>query len=57
MISWMFPPDFFTRADPSPDAEFYRWERMVTHIDDGAIAAVGALYDELGIGGSVLDLM
>ena len=29
----------------------------MTHIDDGAIAAVGALYDELGITGAVLDLM
>ena len=56
-----FPPGFFDRADPSPDAEFYRPRRLVTHIDDGAIAAVGALYDELGIGrdgaGDVLDLM
>jgi SAM-dependent methyltransferase len=29
----------------------------VTHIDDDAIAAVGALYEELGIDGDVLDLM
>jgi SAM-dependent methyltransferase len=28
----------------------------VTHIDDGAIAAVGELYDELGLTGDVLDL-
>jgi SAM-dependent methyltransferase len=56
-----FPPGFFDRADPSPDDAFYRPLRLVTHIDDGAIAAVGALYDELGIGvdgnGEVLDLM
>ncbi len=56
-----FPPGFFDRADPSPDPAFYRPLRFVTHIDDGAIAAVGALYDELGIGvggnGEVLDLM
>lgn len=56
-----FPPGFFDRADPSPDAGFYRPLRLVTHIDDGAIAAVGALYAELGIGvdgdGEVLDLM
>jgi SAM-dependent methyltransferase len=56
-----FPPGFFDRADPSPDPVFYRPLRLVTHIDDGAIAAVGALYDELGIGrdgaGEVLDLM
>jgi SAM-dependent methyltransferase len=48
---------FFDRADASPDAEFYRWPRFVTHIDDGAIAAVGALYEELRITGVVLDLM
>ena len=29
----------------------------MTHIDDAAIAHVGALYDELGIAGEVLDLM
>jgi SAM-dependent methyltransferase len=29
----------------------------VTHIDDGAIAAVGELYDQLGLDGDVLDLM
>jgi SAM-dependent methyltransferase len=56
-----FPPGFFDRADPNPDAAFYRPLRLVTHIDDGAIAAVGALYTELGIGvtghGEVLDLM
>ena len=51
------PPYFFVRDDPSPDAEFYSWPRLVTHIDDDAIAAVGALYDELGIDGDVLDLM
>jgi SAM-dependent methyltransferase len=52
-----FPPWFFDRADPTPDASFYSWPRLVTHIDDGAIAAVGALYEELGIDGDVLDLM
>jgi SAM-dependent methyltransferase len=52
-----FPPGFFTRLDPSPDPEFYSWPRLVTHIDDDAIAAVGALYDELGLTGRVLDLM
>lgn len=54
-----FPPGFFDRADPTPDDEFYVPLRLVTHIDDAAIAAVTALYAELGIGeGSrVLDLM
>lgn len=53
----IFPPGFFDRADPSSDAAFYSWPRLVTHIDDHAIALVGALYEELRIGGEVLDLM
>ena len=53
----VFPPGFFDRADPSADTAFYDVPRLVTHIDDGAIAAVGALYTELGVDGEVLDLM
>ena len=58
-----FPPGFFGRADDRDDAVFYTPPRLVTHIDDAAIAAVGELYAELGIDGSapgprrVLDLM
>jgi SAM-dependent methyltransferase len=52
-----FPPGFFDRIDQADDASFYAFPRIVTHIDDDAIAAVGALYEELGIGGEVLDLM
>ncbi len=52
-----FPPGFFDRADPGVDSEFYTAPRLVTHIDDRAIAAVGALYAELGLDGEVLDLM
>lgn len=52
-----FPPGFFDRADPAPDSAFYDFPRLVTHIDDAAIAAVGDLYDELQLTGSVLDLM
>ncbi len=52
-----FPPGFFDRDDPRPDDVFYRPDRLVTHIDPGAIAAVGDLYAELGIDGDVLDLM
>jgi SAM-dependent methyltransferase len=57
-----FPPGFFSREDESMDARFYAYDRFVTHIDDGAIAAVGALYRELGIDGEgdverVLDFM
>jgi SAM-dependent methyltransferase len=52
-----FPPGFFDRDDPTPDTVFYGPPRLVTHIDDRAIAAVGALYTELGLTGRVLDLM
>lgn len=53
-----WPPGFFDRHDPGDDADFYAPPRLVTHIDDGAIAAVTELYDELGVpDGRVLDLM
>ena len=55
-----FPSGFFDRADDSPDARFYGPPRLVTHIDSGAIAAVGDLYAELGVDAldaRVLDLM
>jgi SAM-dependent methyltransferase len=52
-----FPDWFFTRSDESPDAAFYAPPRLVTHIDDAAIGLVGDLYAELGVIGTVLDLM
>ncbi len=56
----LFPTGFFSRADESDDAAFYSFDRFVTHIDDAAIASVGALYAELGLSGAgsgpVLDL-
>lgn len=58
-----FPPGFFDRDDDRDDAAFYAPPRLVTHIDDAAVAAVGGLYAELGIDGDaprprrVLDLM
>ncbi len=52
-----FPDGFYDRADPSPDPDFYAAPRLVTHLDERAIEAVGALYDELGVRGDVLDLM
>jgi SAM-dependent methyltransferase len=52
------PPSAFSREDETPDAEFYREPRLVTHIDAGAIAAVTQLYREyFPPGGAVLDLM
>ena len=48
----------FRRQDESADARFYQQPRFVTHIDEGAIAAVSQVYREtLPVGGAVLDLM
>jgi SAM-dependent methyltransferase len=52
-----FPPGFFARDDETPDGRFYEPLRLVAHIDDDAIAAVGQLYERLGLTGDVLDLM
>ena len=52
-----WPAGFFARSDERPDREFYATPRLVTHLDDGAISAVGELYDEPGIAGDVLDRM
>lgn len=52
------PSGAFRRYDETPDEEFYRTPRLVTHIDDSAIAAVTQLYRELfPPGGEILDLM
>lgn len=51
-------PHWFAKSDGSPDDLFYQLPRKVVHIDDGAIAAVTALYAELlPAGGVILDLM
>ncbi len=52
------PSEAFRRYDETPDEEFYSVPRLVTHIDDRAIAAVTQLYRELfPPGGGILDLM
>ena len=56
-----FPPGFFARQDETSDERFYAPPRLVTHIDDAAIAVIGQLYQQLGLcgpnSGPVLDLM
>ncbi len=53
-----FPAGAFDREDGDPDAEFYDVPRLVTHIDDYAVAAVGEVYRRfLKPGGDYLDLM
>jgi SAM-dependent methyltransferase len=52
------PEAAFGRYDETPDEEFYRLPRFVTHIDNSAIAAVTQLYREFfPPGGEILDLM
>jgi SAM-dependent methyltransferase len=52
------PEEAFGRYDETPDEEFYKTPRLVTHIDDRAIAAVTQLYREFfPPGGEILDLM
>lgn len=52
-----FPEGFFARADESADNAFYEQSRLLTHIDDRAIAEVGRLYQELALHeGEVLDI-
>ena len=54
-------PDGRDKEDVSPDGEFYRQARMVTHIDDGAIATLTGIYRDLltplSPDAHVLDLM
>ena len=52
------PPGGFAKLDAEPDELFYEPARLVTHIDDGAIAALTEFYrGVLPAGGILLDLM
>jgi SAM-dependent methyltransferase len=54
----LLAPAAYERDDESPDGHFYAAPRKVVHIDDGAIAALGAVYaDVLPRAGRLLDLM
>ncbi|MXW25375.1 MAG: methyltransferase domain-containing protein [Dehalococcoidia bacterium] len=51
-------PEHFRRVDESDDSLFYVQPRLVNHIDDEAIAALGDFYREtFPEGGHLLDLM
>mmetsp|Transcript_28279 Transcript_28279/g.79831 ORF Transcript_28279/g.79831 Transcript_28279/m.79831 type:complete len:318 (-) Transcript_28279:217-1170(-) len=45
-LEWPFQPENFQRYDEAPDTQFYDAPRFVTHIDDGAIRALTAFYQE-----------
>lgn len=52
------PAEAFARIDEGDDSDFYAPARLVTHIDDTAIAALGAFYAQtLPRDGVLLDLM
>jgi SAM-dependent methyltransferase len=52
------PPGAFAKVDGGDDADFYAFPRLVTHIDDAAIAALTELYRAtLPAGRVLLDLM
>ena len=52
------PPAAFAKQDEGSDLDFYAPPRLVTHIDDAAIAALTGFYaGELRAGDRVLDLM
>lgn len=52
------PGEYFRREDERPDSEFYRSPRLVAHIDDQAIAALGNFFrPRIPDGAEVLDLM
>jgi SAM-dependent methyltransferase len=53
-----YPPGSFAREDETTDTNFYAEPRLVQHIDDFAIAAVGEAYRQfLPPDGEYLDLM
>ena len=52
------PSEYFRRQDESPDTQFYRSPRLVAHIDDAAIQALGDfLRPRVPENADVLDLM
>lgn len=52
------PPSAFAKEDVGDDAAFYGAARLVTHIDDAAIASLTEFYRQtLPSGGMLLDLM
>jgi SAM-dependent methyltransferase len=52
------PPGAFNRVDETDDLEFYAPPRLVTHIDEGATAALTAFYGAaLPANGVILDMM
>lgn len=53
--TWPYSASDFERSDPSSDGRFYADARLVTHIDDRAIASLREYYSVLPKQGKILD--
>merc|ERR1719258_867491 len=58
-----FPAQFpfsaadFKRLDEAPDTEFYKFPKLMYHIDEGAVSALTRYYDrQIADGSDVLDI-
>jgi SAM-dependent methyltransferase len=58
-VSSPYTPDAFSRLDESDDREFYAQDRLVSHLDAGALATIEQLIEELVVEPEpvILDLM
>ena len=58
MTEALLPPGAFDKVDAGDDLSFYAPARLVTHLDEGAVAALTGFYrDRLPDDGRILDLM
>jgi len=57
-LTKMLRPEQRTKLDPTKDSDFYAFPRFVTHVDEGFIHQLTALYREvLSPNTRILDLM
>ncbi len=55
--SFPYTADDFTRLDEEVDTNFYRFPKLVYHIDEGAVAALAHYYDaHIADGSDILDI-
>jgi len=55
--AWPYTPKDFLRMDEEPDTAFYKFPKLVYHIDEGAVAALTRYYDAaVPDGAEVLDI-
>jgi SAM-dependent methyltransferase len=55
--AWPYSAKDFVRLDEEPDPNFYRFPKLVYHIDEGAVAALTHYYDRaIPDGSDILDI-